>query len=866
MGVVYEAEDARLARKVALKFLPEPLANDPQALERFQREAKASSAFNHPNICTIHDIGEDHGRHYIVMERLYGKPLNLRIAARDLSVELAIELAIQIVDALDTAHSHRIVHRDLKPANVFVTTRGEAKVLDFGLAKTIPRRRAAFSMSAGETDGEFLTSPGSAVGTVAYMSPEQARGEDVDARSDIFSLGAVLYEMATGCLPFSGTTSAVLFDAILNRDPIAPSRLNERVSPEFEHIILKCLEKDREFRYQSAAELRTDLKRLRRNSQESSMQVKSAPAQAIRRPNLQLATIAVVAVLVSAGAVALWRWHEKPPTVAPQSQWTKVTDFNNPVSYPTLSPDGRMLAFIRGSDPFLTAGDVYLKMLPDGDPVQLTHDPSRKLAIAFSPDGSRVAYTGIDDQLSWNTYVVPVLGGQPQLLMPNAENLHWIDSHQLLFSEIDRGLHMMLVTSGEGRTAERTIYSPPTDRGMAHLSQLSPDGKQVLMTEMGPLGEWLPCRLVPFDGSSKGVQVGPAHAGCFNIGWSPDGKWMYLNVERNGYHLWRQRYPNGVPEQITFGPGEQLGLAVARDGHALFTTQSVSRSSLWLHRPGEEDREISLQGSASNPVFSPDGKTLFYTQLSNNLGLQNSGQLMAADLQTMQVSNLFPDVGVISFDISPDGKKIAMATAGKEGRVEVWWAPLDRRSAPRQILSSLQLDEPFFLSNDELGVRSLEEGKHYPSRVRLDGSELQKLFSDAIIDVGNVSPDRKWLVLDGVESDANGSAHTLVRSADGKQSFPLCSYCIVSWTPDQKTIMLQFPLAKNSPPIAIPTRRGPGVPPVPAGAGGYTSPEQALKVPGARRVEQFIQPSPVQGAYAYQKNNEERNIYRIPLQ
>ena len=853
MGTVYRATDTKLNRAVAIKFVSTDLA-DASARRRFQREAQLASSLNHPHILTVYDAGEQDGRQYLVTELVDGGTLRDWITASPRSWQDVLDLVIGLADGLATAHEAGILHRDVKPENVLITKTGYAKLADFGLAKL----RESPSLVANAPT-ETRTRPGLIIGTVAYMSPEQASGQPVDARSDVFSFAVVLYELLGGRRPFRGSTDLEMLHAIAHQ---SADRLPESIPLPLRELIERALQKDPAQRVQTMREVVADLRRLVRQSGTTLM-----PAKEQRRA---LSWAAAVALLAVAGSVAIVM-RRPPAPVRVATQYIQLTNFADSATSPALSPDGRLLTFIRGPLTFFSPGQVYVKRLPDGEPVPLTNDDTEKMGPQFLPDGVRVSYsTGIGAaSSSMDTWVVSVDGGPSKQLLTNAEGLTWFNDRagqpRALFSELTGlGQQMSIVSATERRTAPQDVYAPPPPGGMAHRSYRSPDGQWVLVVEMDDKS-WLPCRLVPFGGGSTGKPAGPVAAQCTAAAWSPDGTWMYVTAKTaNGVHIWRQRFPDGAPEQVTFGASTEEGIHFAPDGRSFVTSVGTSQSTLWVH-DARGDRQITSEGYVFMPSLSADGKKLYYLVRSHGLRSWNQGGLWVADLETQQRQRLLTEFEVIHYSISADGQRVVFVSVDEQGRYTVWLSSLNGQPAPRQV-STMEAVAAFFGAPGEVLFAGQKDFCLY--RVKDEGSELQKVITTPLFPLA-VSPDGKWVVV----QDSTAWGALALHPVGAGSSRRLCDLCAPPWGPEPPVFFFGWApdggfaywnFANAT--YAIPLQSGRLLPGVPAG--GIQSKEGVAALPGARLISEQARsmPGPNPSIYAFVKVSTQRNIYRVPMQ
>lgn len=852
MGEVYRAHDSRLGRDVALKVLPAEFTADAGRVARFDSEARVLAALNHPHIGAIFGVEEASGVQALVLELVDGDTLSERVRLGPMPVRDALNLAGQIADGLDAAHRKGIVHRDLKPANIKITPDGTAKVLDFGLAKAAAEGAlvSGQEQSQATTRGIDATRAGTLLGTVPYMSPEQARGLPVDRRTDIWAFGCVLYEMLTGRPAFSGETLTETLTAILERDPDW-SRLPSATPPRIRRLLRDCLRRDLAQRVQSMADVRATITVIQRGW---------------NRWRAAAIAAASATVLVTAVGVLLFRSAARSGPITSSADYVQLTDLNEPAVTPSLSPDGRMITFKVGEDFFFGRGRIYVRPLPDGESVPLTAPGIGLYGPVFTPDGTRVAYTRTGD--SWDTFTVPVLGGEATRLLANASGLTYLSKDRVLFAEVRGALHMGIVSATEQRADLRDVYFPPHELGMAHFAYASPDRHWILVVEMDQTHAFaLPCRLVPADGTSPGRQVGPRGT-CTSAAWSPDGQWMYFAVSVGGRsHLWRQRFPDGPPEQVTTGPTEEEGVAVWPDGRSLVTALGIRRSSIWMHDK-DGDRAIVAEGFAQLPRLSRDGARVFY--LLRPSAESDSLELRSLTLATGAVQTLIQGVPIVQYDISPDESEIAFTT--REGGVsEIWVTPLDRHHAPTRIAS--EADQVSFGAGDEVIYRSILPSGNRVMRSSKDGMRQVEIDGPPVHEKGDVSPDGRWVI---VYSQGSGGAtepvSTFAVPVRGGAPRRLCiPYCSVGWSADGRffSVGVQLNFATGAPArtLVIPLAEPSSIPYLPEqgvhAIFGYSALAGRPDVHALQLGGVAIASDPT--TYVYTKADFHTNLFRIPL-
>ena len=874
MGVVYRAYDEKLGRDIAIKVLTPAALNDEATRKRLRNEARILSRLNHPSIQTIHDFESFEGHDLLISELVPGVSLDVRLRSGALPESEIARLGYELAKGLAAAHTAGVLHRDLKPANLRVTSDGRLKILDFGLAKL--SHEAVLTLSTTLTISD---APTGVAGTLPYMSPEQLLGEEGDQRSDIYSMGVTMFELATQRLPFTDSLVPKLTNAILHQEPPALRSLVPRLSFEFERIVLKCLEKDPEHRYQSATELATDLRRLEGTA--SSTKISAVPGSP-RQWLLHAVAVAVVIALI-ATAWLLWPRLTRSENTIPALRWEQLTNFNDAAEVPALSRDGKLMAFLRGPGSFgssVNAGQIWFRALPDGEAFQLTKTPFRKHTINFSPDGSRLFFTQLEGQFAWNTYELPLLGAQePKIFMANATGLSWIDNDRVLFSTISSGIHMKLVTSKPNRTDEREIYVP-ADRmqGMVHRSALSPDGRSVLLAEMDA-DWWRRCRVTPFDGSSPGRPVGP-EGFCTGAQWSPDGKWMYFTVDTptDGFHVWRQRFPDGTPQQITpSGASEEEGLAMMPDGKSFITTSGTEQSVIWMHSDKTGEKQITSEGYSFLPTLSPNGKKVYYLRRTRDAHSYFSGELWVSDITTGDAEPLFRGLVLTHFSISPDGKKVVFATEHGQARSGIWIGWLDRTQAPRQLTFDGE-DRVFFGRPGEI----LYQGTQVPQKIMRsseDGSGPQVVSDLPIMQLSSVSPDARWAIAGATPQDGHGERNSVIMAVplQGGSPITLCDHCsvgygtarssapLLSWSLDGKWVYVslrQFPFGSLKTAV-IPIESGTAPPDF---TNGFDSEADFARIPGTRLINQADVPTGISSNYFVSTHRSVRaNLFRIYL-
>jgi Tol biopolymer transport system component/predicted Ser/Thr protein kinase len=839
-GEVYRAWDTRLDREVALKLLPaQPAAGD------VVNEGRLLARVRHPNVVAIYGAEQIGSRVGLWMEFVHGRTLDQALKdGRTFSVTEIVDIGIELGRAVAAVHDASLLHRDIKAQNVALANDGRVVLMDFGAGRDLSEHP-----------------PSDLTGTPLYLAPEVLDGQPASVRSDIYSIGVLLYHLLTGGYPVNGNTLEELRTAHARGPRAALQQLRPDLPPRILSVVEKSLATNPSARYATAHEIAVDL----------------VAARAMPGPNAVVRVSSWAAAGMSVAAVVLLFWWAAPnaedeATTTGRGDWIQLTRFGDSATAPALSRDGRMLTFIRGSNPFYGKGQIYVKELPDGTPHQLTDDQVSKMSPVFSPDGSQIAYTTIEDgTFRWDTQIVSVRGSSPPRTLANASGLSWVGEREYLFSQIKSGIHMALVTAEDGAAAH-DIYVPPHARGMVHRSTLSPDGRWVLAVEMEN-NLWLPCRLLPFDGSDRGRPVGPPGAACMHAAWSPDGAWMYVSANAGGnFHIWRQRFPDGEPVQLTAGPSDEHGIALAPDGRSLLTSVGLTTSALWVG-DARGARSVSTESNPSLPglgpsaaiprgtYFSPDRRTLYYL-ITRSVGATFlDGELWEADLESGRTKTILPGFTVASYDVSKDGTRIVFSAADETGRPRVWLASLDGTAAPRA-LSPANDDSPLFGPSGEVFFRRSENGANFLYRMNADGTGVQRI-AGPVLAFHSVSPDGRWAVAFTAVESAEVSVAAVAHPTTGGAPRRVCNQCKVSWSQSGAHLYLSFPWEDGrtyvialDPAASLPDLPGEGV----------RSPADLAALPVVRVIEgRATAPADDGSTYASVRVSVQRNLFRIPV-